>query len=88
MNQTVYVRVRFDPVACRLGQDPNTCLTIDQIETLHKVYSEVYDANQTYIYGGFYPGSELGLTQYIFGTDHGEQDGLSGFYRHFVIKLG
>ena len=81
------ISIRFEPLACRQGQDPNTCLSIDQIDTLHKIYSDVYDTNQTFIYGGFYPGSELGLTQYIFGTDPGEEQGVSDFFRYFITKF-
>ena len=81
------ISIRFEPLACRQNQDPNTCLSIDQIDTLHKIYSDVYDTNQTFIYGGFYPGSELGLTQYIFGTDPGEEQGVSDFFRYFITKF-
>ncbi|KAK7691098.1 hypothetical protein QCA50_006201 [Cerrena zonata] len=59
---------RPETLACRQNQDPETCLTISQIKTVHKIYSDYYETNQTYIFGGFYPGSEKGFSM-VFGPD-------------------
>lgn len=67
-----------------MTQDPESCLTISQIEVLHKTFSDYYDANQTYISGGFYPGSEINLPQSVLGA---QPEFGSDFFRFFVLKL-
>ncbi|KAI0078830.1 feruloyl esterase-like protein [Panus rudis PR-1116 ss-1] len=73
-----------ETLACRLDQDTSTCLTIEQIQTVHKIYADYYDVNQTYVFSGFYPGAEPGLPQYIFGSEpiHSGED----YYRYFVLN--
>ncbi|KAK7691095.1 hypothetical protein QCA50_006198 [Cerrena zonata] len=75
---------RPETLACHQNQDPETCLTISQIETLHKLYSDYYETNQTYIFGGFYPGSENDLS-----TIFGSESSLLGphYFQNFIVKL-
>ena len=79
-------RFRPEPLACKRNQDPETCLTITQIETLHKIHADYYETNQTYIFGGFYPGSESGL--FDMGLLGPQLNPLGvQFYQYWVTKL-
>ncbi|KAH9948590.1 feruloyl esterase-like protein, partial [Amylocystis lapponica] len=49
---------RPESLACRPGQDTETCLTAPQIEALYGIYTDYYETNQTYIFGRYYPGGE------------------------------
>ncbi len=65
---------RPETLTCRPGQDTTTCLTADQISALHRIYADYYEADQTYVFGGYYPGGEkryysglVGKTQFKIG---------------------
>ncbi|TCD66433.1 hypothetical protein EIP91_001369 [Steccherinum ochraceum] len=60
---------RPETLICKPNQDASTCLSFDQIDTIHKLYTDYYDVNQTYIFGGWYPGSESGMSQYLVNSD-------------------
>ncbi|EIW63118.1 feruloyl esterase-like protein [Trametes versicolor FP-101664 SS1] len=49
---------RPEVLTCTPGQDTSTCLTGDQINALHRIYADYYEADQTYIFGGYQPGGE------------------------------
>ncbi|CDO70498.1 hypothetical protein BN946_scf184569.g41, partial [Trametes cinnabarina] len=49
---------RPETLTCRPGQNASTCLTADQISALHRIYADYYEADQTYVFGGYYPGGE------------------------------
>ena len=53
-------RFRPETLTCRPGQNRSTCLTTPQISAVRHVYSDYYEANQTYIFGPYYPGGEAG----------------------------
>ena len=78
-------RFRPETLACNLKQDPNTCLTLPQIVTVHKIHADYYETNQTYIFGGFYPGSESGLSDTVVGP---QPNTLAlQYYQNFIAKL-
>ncbi|KAH8093164.1 feruloyl esterase-like protein [Cristinia sonorae] len=52
---------RPETLTCLPQQNTSTCLTLDQVDTLHKLYTDYYETNQTYVFGGFYPGGETGM---------------------------
>lgn len=65
---------RPETLTCRPGQNASNCLTADQIDALHRIYADYYEANQTYVFGGYYPGGEkryysglVGQTQFKIG---------------------
>ncbi|RPD61212.1 feruloyl esterase-like protein [Lentinus tigrinus ALCF2SS1-6] len=65
---------RPETLTCRPGQNASTCLTGDQISALHRIYADYYEADQTYVFGGYYPGGEaryysglVGKTQFKIG---------------------
>ena len=82
----VVTRFRPETLACQLGQDPEDCLTISQIEIVHKIHSDYYETNQTYVFGGFFPGSENEL----FDTVVGPETNILAlqYYQNFIVKLG
>ncbi|KAI0642639.1 feruloyl esterase-like protein [Trametes meyenii] len=49
---------RPEVLTCRPGQNTSTCLTADQISAVHRIYADYYEADQTYVFGGYYPGGE------------------------------
>ncbi|KAI0764610.1 feruloyl esterase-like protein [Trametes elegans] len=49
---------RPETLTCRPGQNTSTCLTPDQISALHRIYADYYEADQTYVFGGYQPGGE------------------------------
>ncbi|OJT07480.1 hypothetical protein TRAPUB_1665 [Trametes pubescens] len=49
---------RPEVLTCAPGQNKSTCLTGDQIGALHRIYTDYYEADQTYIFGGYQPGGE------------------------------
>ncbi|KAI8969402.1 feruloyl esterase-like protein [Trametes punicea] len=49
---------RPETLTCRPGQNTSTCLNADQISALHRIYADYYEADQTYIFGGYFPGGE------------------------------
>lgn len=74
---------RFDPgsVACRRGQDPNTCLTPAQVEAARKIYAGPHDRG-ILLFPGLEPGGEAtpgGWVNWITGSSPatpGSQYGL------------
>ncbi|EPQ56994.1 feruloyl esterase-like protein [Gloeophyllum trabeum ATCC 11539] len=58
---------RPETLACRAGQNTSTCLNLSQIQALHQIYSDYYETNQTYIFGPYYPGGEIGYTFGLLG---------------------
>lgn len=50
---------RPEGLACGPSSNSSTCLTGEQINTLHKLYSDWTDDDSGFIYGGFQPGGEL-----------------------------
>ncbi|KAH8100926.1 feruloyl esterase-like protein [Cristinia sonorae] len=59
---------RPETLTCLPNQNTSTCLSLDQIDTLHKLYTDYYETNQTYIFGGYYPGGEVGMPTYLFSS--------------------
>jgi len=59
----------YAPLACVPGQNTSTCLTASQLSTLKKIYGDYTWPNGTFIAGGYYPGSELGLPLYLLTPD-------------------
>ncbi|KAI0349703.1 feruloyl esterase-like protein [Trametes cingulata] len=49
---------RPETLTCRPGQNTSTCLSADQIGALHRIYADYYEADQTYVFGGYFPGGE------------------------------
>ena len=81
----IWPRFRPETLACRLNQDPETCLTISQIGTVHKLHSDYYETNQTFIFNGFLPGSENGLFDTVVGPSPNVL--ALQYYRDWVLKL-
>ncbi|OSD01459.1 feruloyl esterase-like protein [Trametes coccinea BRFM310] len=59
---------RPETLTCRPGQNTSTCLTADQISALHRIYADYYEADQTYIFGGYYPGGEDAFPEGLVGS--------------------
>ncbi|KAI5478689.1 feruloyl esterase-like protein [Pseudohyphozyma bogoriensis] len=52
---------RPETILCTYGQNKSECLNPDQVTSVKKLYSTWTDINSTYIFGGYFPGSESGL---------------------------
>ncbi|CDO74946.1 hypothetical protein BN946_scf184945.g18 [Trametes cinnabarina] len=63
---------RPETLTCRPGQNTSTCLTKDQISALHRIYADYYEADQTYVFGGYYPGGETEYYHGLVGKKHFE----------------
>ena len=75
---------RPETLACRPGQDTATCLTIPQIDALHKIYADYWETNQTWIFGPYYPGGE---TAYPYGLVAAEPNAIPvSWFRYFITK--
>ncbi|KAJ3008471.1 hypothetical protein NUW54_g3142 [Trametes sanguinea] len=68
---------RPETLTCRPGQNTSTCLMKDQISALHRIYADYYEADQTYVFGGYYPGGEteyyhglVGKKHFVIGTNY------------------
>ncbi|KAI8980133.1 feruloyl esterase-like protein [Trametes punicea] len=61
---------RPETLTCRPGQNASTCLTKDQIGALHRIYADYYEADQTYVFGGYYPGGETEYYHGLVGKQH------------------
>lgn len=59
---------RPEALTCTLGQNTSTCLTVDQIGALHRIYADYYEADQTYIFGGYQPGGEKAFATGLVGN--------------------
>ncbi|KAI0749371.1 feruloyl esterase-like protein [Daedaleopsis nitida] len=73
---------RPETLTCRLGQNTSTCLTADQISALHRIYADYYEADQTYVFGGYYPGGE---TEYYHGLVGQTQFKIGRGYFQFMV---
>ncbi|KAI0359937.1 feruloyl esterase-like protein [Trametes cingulata] len=73
---------RPETLTCRPGQNTSTCLTGDQISALHRIYADYYEADQTYIFGGYYPGGE---TEYYHGLVGKKQFTIGLNYFKFMV---
>lgn len=60
---------RPETLTCRPNQNTSTCLTGPQIFALHHIYSDYYEANQTYVFGSYYPGGETAFFNGLTGSD-------------------
>ena len=76
---------RPETLTCRPGQNTSTCLTGAQIFALHRIYSNYVETNQTYIFGPYFPGGELGFFNGLVGSSPFQ---LSvNYFQFFVLKL-
>ncbi|KAI0833405.1 feruloyl esterase-like protein [Trametes gibbosa] len=73
---------RPETLTCRLGQNTSTCLTADQISALQRIYADYYEADQTYVFGGYYPGGE---TEYYKGLVGQKQFAIGVGYFQFMV---
>ncbi|KIP02136.1 hypothetical protein PHLGIDRAFT_309557 [Phlebiopsis gigantea 11061_1 CR5-6] len=60
---------RPETLTCRPNQNTSTCLTSPQIFALHHIYSDYFEANQTYVFGSYYPGGETGFFGGLTGSN-------------------
>ena len=49
--------LKTSALLCQSGQDPSTCLTKTQVDTLEKIYSD-YVVDGNWVFGRYYPGGE------------------------------
>lgn len=76
---------RAEALTCRPGQNTSTCLTPIQTEALHRIYTDYYEANQTWIFGGYYPGGETAFP--VSGYATAEPGGTgTDWFRYFILK--
>ena len=68
---------RPETLTCRPGQNVSTCLQEGQISALHRIYADYYEADQTYVFGGYFPGGEteyyhglVGQKHFVIGTNY------------------
>ncbi|KAH9943685.1 feruloyl esterase-like protein [Amylocystis lapponica] len=73
---------RPETLTCGPGQNTSTCLTVPQLEAFHRIYSDYYETNQTWIFGRYYPGGE---EKYPDGNVDTVPKGADWF-RYFVLK--
>ncbi|KAI0649165.1 feruloyl esterase-like protein [Trametes meyenii] len=73
---------RPETLTCRPGQNASTCLTASQINALHRIYADYYEADQTYVFGGYYPGGE---TEYYKGLVGKKQFDIGKNYFGFMV---
>ncbi|EED79835.1 feruloyl esterase-like protein, partial [Postia placenta Mad-698-R] len=84
INDPRFCAFRPETLTCRPGQSTSTCLTLPQIEAVHRIYSDYYETNQTWIFGPYYPGGEVeypyglvGAAPYPIGPD---------WFRYFITN--
>lgn len=75
---------RPETLSCLPNQDSATCLSLIQIDTIRRLYTDYYETNQTYIFGGWYPGAELGMPMYIFNPEPAPF--ATEAYRYMIAK--
>ncbi|TBU33530.1 feruloyl esterase-like protein [Dichomitus squalens] len=73
---------RPETLTCSPGQNASTCLTPDQISALHRIYAPYYEANQTFVFGGYFPGGE---TEYYHGLVGKKLSKPSKAYFQFMV---
>ncbi|EMD31293.1 hypothetical protein CERSUDRAFT_89153 [Gelatoporia subvermispora B] len=59
---------RPETLACSPGQNTSTCLTLVQIHALHRIFTTYFEANQTYVFGPYYPGGEAAYPDGLVGA--------------------
>ncbi|THH33194.1 hypothetical protein EUX98_g981 [Antrodiella citrinella] len=59
ISQPLACNFRPATLACRPTQNTFTCLNLEQIIAVKKIFSTYFDLNQTYIFGGYFPGGEM-----------------------------
>ncbi|KAI0656889.1 feruloyl esterase-like protein [Cubamyces menziesii] len=59
---------RPETLTCRPGQNTSTCLSANQINALHRIYADYYEADQTYVFGGYFPGGENAFFNGLVGS--------------------
>ncbi|KAI0775268.1 feruloyl esterase-like protein [Trametes elegans] len=75
---------RPETLTCRPGQNTSTCLTADQIGALRRIYADYYEADQSYVFGGYYPGGE---TKYYSGLVGQKQFDIGiGYFGYMVLN--
>ena len=84
LNNFLLFSFRPETLTCRPGQNTSTCLTGAQIFALHRIYSTYYEANQTYIFGPYFPGGETGFFDGLVGNTPFEL--AVSFFQFFVLK--
>ncbi|KAI0635862.1 feruloyl esterase-like protein [Trametes polyzona] len=82
INDPRICRFRPQTLTCRPGQNTSTCLTAAQISALHRIYADYYEADQTYVFGGYYPGGE---TEYYKGLVGKKQFAIGLGYFQFMV---
>ena len=75
---------RPETLTCRPGQNTSTCLTGPQISALHRIYQDYFEANQTYVFGSYYPGGELGFFSGLVGATPVQLS--MNYFQFFVLK--
>lgn len=75
---------RPEVLTCAPGQNKSTCLTGDQIGALHRIYTDYYEADQTYIFGGYQPGGEKLYPTGLVGSTTFPL--VQDWFRFFVLK--
>ncbi|KAI0926181.1 hypothetical protein AcV5_008705 [Taiwanofungus camphoratus] len=84
INDPRFCNFRPARLACRTGQDSTTCLTVPQIEALNRIYTDYYEADQTWIFGSYYPGGEIEYPAGLVGEDP-FAIGVD-YFRYFVLN--
>jgi len=84
INDPRFCYFRPETLACRPGQDTSSCLTLPQIEAVNRIYTDYYEANQTWIFGSYYPGGELAYPSGLVAAD---PFSISvDWFRYFVLN--
>lgn len=73
---------RPETLICRPEQNTSTCLTVPQVEAFHRIYTDYYEANQTWIFGRYYPGGETAYPDGLVGETPKGAD----WFRYFVLN--
>ena len=73
---------RPETLICRPDQNTSECLTVPQIGAFHRIYSDYYETNQTWIFGKYYPGGEIAYPDGLVGATPKGAD----WFRYFVLK--
>ncbi|KZT07672.1 feruloyl esterase-like protein [Laetiporus sulphureus 93-53] len=84
INDPRYCLFRPETLTCHPGQNTSTCLTILQIEALHKIYADYYETNQTWIFGPYYPGGEVAYAEGVYTTEPLQLN--VDWFQYFVVN--
>ena len=57
VNLLIVHSLNTSALLCQSGQDPSSCLTETQVDTLEKIYSD-YIVDGNWVFGRYYPGGE------------------------------